>query len=472
MNNVVLITVDCLRYDRAPLSEGRNKTIPSLSSLSDESYIFERAYATGPYTTESIPGIIAGQHSYNGVYFGNDSAWKAIDPESTTVAGLLSSHGYNTSATLTNPHLTKTRNFDEGFDQFSNLRTKGEDRADQDQEGEDASGFNLTQLVQRRFKQSNKKYSPYLLPYIIRRYQQYRTDWPTIAGKEVRQAFCSRLQNQEAPFFSWTHFMDLHAPIHPRVTRSQDQISPNLGTAQHLYHISNHSRSYPDHVYDRIYDGALRYIDDQINEIVKSLQEIGEWDNTILIVTGDHGEVLGDRLGIYGHPRHHHYGESLHVPLLVRVPGSDGKQVSQPVSLAWIPKMITELLDLSPGEFPYDYGEPSIFTDYQKDTTPQIISDSLDAHGHTVTVRDSETKIISHSPDNNTLDVSYPYFKYDTEFDYRHDQSELDPSEAVDSDLLAVADEIATAEKNIPNIRGEFSDSVERRLEDLGYKMN
>lgn len=473
MKNIVLITVDCLRYDRATLGENDNKTMPALNNLSDKSYVFERAYATGPYTTESIPGIIAGRHSYNGVYFGDDSAWKAINPESTTVASHLSAHGYNTSATLTNPHLTKARNFDKGFDQFGNLRTKGEDRAEQEQAEGDTRSLDLLQLTQRKFNQSSKKYTPYLLMYIGHRYQQYRTDWPTIAGKEVRQAFCSRVQNQDSPFFSWTHFMDSHAPIHPGVTKSQNRISPDLGTIQHLYHIGNQSRSYPDPVYNRIYDAALRYIDDQINEIIQTLQAIGEWDNTILIVTGDHGEVLGDRLGIYSHPRHHHYDESLHVPLLVRVPGTDGQQVSQPVSLAWLPKMITELLDLTTGGFPYDYGDPLIFSDHQNGTDrPPVISDSLDAHGHTVTVRDNKKKIISHYPDNNTLDVSYPYFKYNTEFDYQRDQSETDPSEAVDGDLLEVADKIATDADTIPNIRGGFSASVERRLEDLGYKMD
>ena len=435
--------------------------------------MFGRAYATGPYTTESIPGIIAGQHSYNGVYFGHDSAWKAIDPESATVANHLSTHGYHTSATLTNPHLTEARNFDRGFDQFSNLRTKGEDRADQEQTDGHTRSLSILQSVQRSFEQSSRRYTPYSLMYIGHRYQQYRTDWPTIAGKEVRQAFYSRVQNQGSPFFTWAHFMDSHAPIHPRVTKSQNSISPNLGTIRHLYHIGNQSRSYPDPTYNDIYDAALRYIDDQINEIIQSLQAMGKWDDTILIITGDHGEVLGDRLGIYSHPRHHHYDESLHVPLLIRVPGIDGQQMSQPISLAWIPKMITELLDLPTGGFPYDYDDGSIFTDYRSGSDcPPIISDSLDAHGHTVTVRNNTKKVISHYPDDNTLDTSYPYFNYNTEFNYQRDQAEIDPSKAADSDLLAVANEIATDRDAISNIRGKFSASMERKLEDLGYKMN
>lgn len=470
--NVVLVTVDCFRHDKCGFSGYSRPVTPNLTSIAQESYVFNHAYATGPYTTESLPGIVAGQHSYNGVYFGQDPAWKAIPPNSTTLASHLNEHGYTTTAVLTNPHITAARNFDKGFESFTNLRTKGTDRAESDHEDGDSQQRTMVSRLQDKFDMSSSKYSPYVIPYIAYRYSQYRSDWPTTDGKVLVEKFCSELQSIVDPFFAWTHFMDLHAPIHPRVTSTRvDNFGGELGTFQHLYHIGSHSRSRSDLTYDQIYDAAVNYVDKQIGKIIEKLQSIGRWEETILIVTGDHGEVLGDRMGIYGHPRHHHYDESLRVPLLVRVPGFQGKSVKKPVSLAWIPKIITELINMSTGDFPYEMGIPAVF-ETSNDPSPQIISDSLDAHGHTISVRNGNNKLICHRPDDNTLDTSYPYFEGNINFRYQIDPAERYPNRTkIPQKLYNIAENIATEAGDVPNIRGEIPSSIKNRLEDLGYLM-
>ena len=113
--------------------------------MASESYVFDEAFSTGTYTTESVPGIIAGQHSHNGAYFGTDPAWKAIPAGSPTIASHLQENGYETTAVLTNPYLTKVRNFDKGFTHFENLRLAGDtDRAVEDNEDSGNSWKNST----------------------------------------------------------------------------------------------------------------------------------------------------------------------------------------------------------------------------------------------------------------------------------------------------------------------------------------
>lgn len=461
--------MDCLRYDRCGFNGHHRPTTPSLTKLAGESFVFDHAYATGPYTTESVPGIVAGQHSYNGAYFGHDPAWKALPPDSETLASHLQSHGYETLATLTNPHLTATRNFDIGFDHFHNLRTEGVDKAESDS----ATADNTTiYMLRERFQRSRRRITPSMLAFLAYRYYQYRTEWPTVDGEAVVEALRSRLQTADAPFFAWAHFMDPHAPINPQVAKGdRNGLSARAGTLRQLYRIGNHARERYDPLYDHLYDSAVRYVDEQLERIISALRSMNHWEETILIVTGDHGEVLYDRQGIYGHPRHHHYDESLRVPLLVRVPNRAGHRINRQVSLAWLPDLVTELIDLPQGNFPCPEGVATIFKDIDG-SNPVVISDSLDEHGHTVSVRNGKYKLVSHINDGNTLETSYPYFEDDIVFKYRHDSAERTPIDCKPpQDLRSIADRIKTEPAMIPNIRGEFSQAVERRLKDLGYRM-
>jgi choline-sulfatase len=468
--NIVLITVDCFRYDKCGFNGHYNETTPVLNNLAQGSHVFNYAYATGPYTTESVPGIIAGQHSHNGVYFGHDSAWKAIPPNSTTLATHLNNAGYDTKAVLTNPHLTSVRNFDAGFDYFQNLRTRGDDKAER--ESNDVSNPSIIDRLRDRFSRSNRKYSFLTIPFVAYRYRQYRDSWPTIHGEDLVNEFISQLDSISSPFFMWTHFMDLHAPISPKVTSEEiEELADGMGTFEHLYHIGNFSRDVSSSAYEHIYDRAVRYVDHQIGKIIQELKLKNLWDESILVITGDHGEVINDRMDIHGHPRHHHYDELLRVPLIIRVPETDGQRIDQPVSLAWIPRVITNLVELTCGDFPADYERISVLGE-SNSSTPPVISDSLDRHGHTISIRNETYKLISHESDDNTLKTQYPYFNDDIAFRYRTDPTEREPqSSDLPQQLCEIVQDIATDKQRIPNIKGTFSKQVTQQLKDLGYKM-
>ena len=118
--NIVLITIDCLRYDRCGFNGCVPSPTPFLDSLAEEALVWDAAYATGPMTPESIPGILSGLHSYNSAQFSDDLALKSIPAGQPTVASWLSDCGYSTRAILTNSQLTVDRNYNIGFDTFIN----------------------------------------------------------------------------------------------------------------------------------------------------------------------------------------------------------------------------------------------------------------------------------------------------------------------------------------------------------------
>jgi choline-sulfatase len=130
--NVVLLTVDCLRYDRCGFNGCCSDTTPTLDRLAGNSSVFDRAYAPGPWTAESFPGILAGLHA-PGVAYWDRPPYKAIPHGAPTIAIRLGDEGYTTVATVTNPQLAADRNFDRGFDRFTNLkREQGGDDSEED----------------------------------------------------------------------------------------------------------------------------------------------------------------------------------------------------------------------------------------------------------------------------------------------------------------------------------------------------
>ncbi|WP_146418118.1 sulfatase-like hydrolase/transferase [Haloarcula hispanica] len=461
MTNIILLTIDCFRYDRCGFNGHHRNTTPFLDKLARESIIFDNAFATGPYTTESAPGIFAGQHSFNGCYF-NSRAWKAIPENSETIASYLNKHGYETLAVLSNPHMTESRNFDLGFDSFRNLQIDGKDPKAKTED--DSSGFSVADYaheIKTRMRKYDSLLTPYTIPYVAHRLLQTRNEWPAHRAEYVLQEFADGLKDAVKPVFGWTHLMDLHAPIHPDV--GDTPVYKNLlADADRVVGVDSDR-------YRQLYDHGLRYVDQQIWEFVSKLKSAGIWDETVLLITADHGEALFDRKEMYGHPRHHHYDELLHVPMLVRVPDVPSQRIQSPFSLAWIHELLAELISEPPGNFPSESGNNSFLADEPAEVP--VISDTVDENGHTIAIRDDSWKYIRHNV-SPPQDFWYPFGDDEQAYHYITDQGERNPADISNvSDLSATAESYLTAPESLPKLEGEFSREMEEQLEDLGYKM-
>jgi arylsulfatase A-like enzyme/Tfp pilus assembly protein PilF len=111
-------------------------------------------------------------------------------------------------------------------------------------------------------------------------------------------------QNARKKFFAWIHFYDPHDPYDPpEPYRSEYASVP--------------------------YDGEIAYTDAAVGKILSKLEATGQLNRTIVIVTGDHGESLGE------HNESTHgmfiYNATMHVPLFIQLPGEKGKTIDQVV---------------------------------------------------------------------------------------------------------------------------------------------
>ena len=113
-------------------------------------------------------------------------------------------------------------------------------------------------------------------------------------------------KNSDKKFFLWMHLYDPHYPYRP----------PEPFATEYR---------------DRPYDGEIAFADTQVGRLIGFLKQKGLYRNTIIVVTGDHGESLGE----HGEKTHGFfiYNATLHVPVIIRVPGEPAKTIGNVVNL-------------------------------------------------------------------------------------------------------------------------------------------
>jgi choline-sulfatase len=463
MRNVVLVTVDCLRYDRCGFNGHHRNTTPILDDLATRSLVFDNCYSTGPYTTESLPGILAGQHSYNGYQYGDHTAYKALPTDSPTLATAFSDAGYRTAAVISNPHLTENRNFDMGFDRFDNFRAA----ADADHDEGDSRFGDLTYEIRERMRSSPTRYNPLAFVYTAHRYRQLRSAWPTTDGADLTDRTLGLLEDlttDESPFFLWNHYMDIHAPISPR--RGQSAGLGRIPTIRSLLWDASRAGRFYEPGYELLYDSAVRYVDAQIGRLVERLKSADVWEDTVLVVTSDHGEALFDRQGIYGHPPHYHYDELLHVPLLVSNAGGDDRTDGL-FSLAWLHELMAAMTEVEFAGFPSESGSDDVLSGGSN----IAVSDTLRGVGHTVTVRDGREKAIVHAAADGDEEIEWEYGDEPICYRYRQDRGERVPVTSTGSRLVERARPLLAEDFELPSVCGTFDEATRQQLQDLGYRM-
>ena len=101
-------------------------------------------------------------------------------------------------------------------------------------------------------------------------------------------------KNNQKKFFLWMHLYDPHFPYRPPAP-------------------------YSDQYKDRPYDGEIAFADSQVGRLIRFLKDKGLYQNTIIVLTGDHGESLGE----HGEKTHGFfiYNATLHIPMILHVPG-------------------------------------------------------------------------------------------------------------------------------------------------------
>jgi arylsulfatase A-like enzyme len=335
VRNVTLITVDCLRADHLPVYGYDRDTAPFLTALANQSVLFENAFATGPGTSVSFPSIFTSTYPFE--YGGYDK----LSSERTPVASVVSEADVDTIGVHSNTYLSRTFGYERGFDIYESFydRSGGVVRLEnviRDRLDEDGIPFRLLKYVYELILGSSD--SGVSLPY-----EQ---------ADSITDTAINHLTDVSSPFFLWTHYMDVHAPHHPpdRYFETFGGEPPDWERHHDEWLAAKEEPSaVSDETIQRFvnaYDAEIRFVDEQIERLFEEMKRLGVHDNTLYIVTADHGELLGEHNDFSHPPRL--YDELTHVPLFVHLPGvTEDRTIRELVSLIDVPTTITDAFDVA-----------------------------------------------------------------------------------------------------------------------------
>ncbi len=335
--NVLLVTVDSLRYDafvrhcdRAP--DGAEATLAS------NGVSFRRAYATGPGTSPSFPALLTGTHALSHGGLG------PLSESRPRLARRLGRAGLATGGFQCNPFLSRFFEYDAGFDRFEDyqhplmgvatrLFPRGiEINNPRLRRVDDV--LHLTDLVKRVYSAVSGKPRPYVPADVV---TDDAVEW---------------MADADEPFFCWAHYMDVHHPCHPPAPyREQFGVADvtHDEVAEWYAALVSDPGALDADALERLrglYRAAVSYTDDQVGRLVDHLESSGRYDDTLVVLTSDHGELFGEH-GRYGKPERMD-DELLHVPLVVaNGPSHLEAAADDLVSLVDVPPLVHDALGLS-----------------------------------------------------------------------------------------------------------------------------
>lgn len=319
--NVVLIVMDTTRADHLSLYGYERRTSPRLEELAETATVFENASAAADYSLPSHASLFTGW--YPSWHHASrrppevPPAGAPLDDRLPTLAERLSEAGYFTAGVAANfIFFGHQFGLDRGFDSMNPLQPIG--RAP-------ASWFFLRQAVE---------------PWVFRWTGDHRSN-PLYrhAGEVNRDAFrlLDALAERGSPFFLFLNYFDPHVPETPPppfdgAFPTDVPYSAELH-ARAIEKFNEYEPLTPDErtLLEAQYDGEIAYLDQRLGELFDRLKERGLFENTLLIVTADHGESFGDK-GTLQH-RYAIYQQVVRVPLIVKYPGENSaRRIEQPAS--------------------------------------------------------------------------------------------------------------------------------------------
>ena len=326
--NVLLIVLDTVRASSLSLYGHSRATSPNLDRFAAQGTVFDRAYATAPWTLPSHGSMFTGRHPHE-LSTGFSSPLDAAHP---TLAEALAEQGYATSAFVANTWYGGAEfGLGRGFAHYDDHQTTP------------TTSFMATSFGQLALAVTRAK-----------KHFATHDNFGRQSADDINRGFLGWLsrQDRQRPFFTFLNYCDAHGPYLP-----PDPFALRFTNSRTRYQVTDRALDAwsPDEIrsLNDAYEGAIAYLDDRLGRLFDDLQARGILQNTVVLITSDHGEHFGEHRMI--DHMYSVYAPLLHVPLVVVAPGrvGAGERVDRPVSLREIGRTIFQLSGIAaPSGFP------------------------------------------------------------------------------------------------------------------------
>jgi arylsulfatase A-like enzyme len=294
--NILLIILDTVRAASTGLHGHIRPSTPRLSGMAEHSIVFDRAYSTAPWTLPSHATMFTGRYPSE-----ISANWVVpLDDRFATLAEVLRDAGYQTGGFVANmTYTSRETGLARGFIHYED--------------------YPFSRQYLRRATALS-----YFLDTWDRAVKPSRRTLARKMASRINADFLSWLDRREGkPFFAFLNYFEAHQPY-----RYYPEFGPQFKTGNEVQ----------DH-----YEAAIATMDLEISRLTDSLSRRGLLENTIIIVTSDHGELLGE-FNLQGHANSLH-SPLLHVPLLIHHTAANftPRRIAEPVTLRDLPATIAAM---------------------------------------------------------------------------------------------------------------------------------
>jgi arylsulfatase A-like enzyme len=330
--NVLLITLDTVRAQSLSLYGYNRKTSPQLERIAARGVKFDRAMATSPWTLPSHASMFTGYYPHEL----SADFLKPLDTAKPTLAEALQARGYLTAGFVANTYYCGYEHgLARGFLHYEDYRIS-------------AVEFLLSSSLLRALTHNAT----------LRQWVGAHEVLTRVSAAEINQHFLSWLpatqERTQRPFFAFLNYFDAHEPyLPPAPYNSLFTDTPCRADGPYVHALRTawyEKRERLSAAQNRMaldaYESSIAYLDHQLGLLFDELERRQLLNNTLVIITSDHGEAFGEH-------GHHGHGDSLYLPLLhvplvmmfpARLPAN--RTVAVPVTLRDLPATVMELLRL------------------------------------------------------------------------------------------------------------------------------
>lgn len=297
--NVIIISIDTTRADRLSAYGHYRPTTPYIDRLAKEGRLFKNAIAPSIWTVPSHASLFTGLYpSKHGLGYLSDY----LPQDIPTLAEILSKQGYRSFSIYNNPFAGRLVGYHKGFDE--------------------ALGVNIDRRVSLTLER------------LIHRLVYKDVGANSRKTIDIASNWIAQTASTGLPYFAFVHFNDVHSEYLAREPYFSQFIKDiDLGQVDlfRVHQVNAHKRSY--HKYLRgevqpsptdfeylktLYDSEIRAVDELIGRLMDSLKEKGFLKNTLVVITSDHGEYMGEHQ-LMNH-RFYLYDPVLRIPLIFWYP--------------------------------------------------------------------------------------------------------------------------------------------------------
>lgn len=331
--NVILITLDTVRSDHLGLYGYPKRTSPYLDTLAEQSVVFDEVNSVSSWTLPAHASLFTGKYIYQ---HQAHETHQMLEPDQETLAEIFHKEGYRTAGFIAGPYCKGKYGLSQGFQVYHDRLDFFEYRHTYDT------------LSMRRFLDF---FSNSLRALVL------QNDGERTAPELNRSIFRWINRVEDEPFFLFLNYFDAHDPytlgeeyrhLFTNEKRDDEAINEMIRSyyfdASGRFRVRNIDDSLREYLL-ALYDSEIAYLDGHLRTFMKTLEERGHLDNTIVIITSDHGEEFFEHGGVMH--KQTLYQEVLRVPLLIYYPKMlQPSRVSHRVSLVDIFPTLLDLVEL------------------------------------------------------------------------------------------------------------------------------